>query len=47
MLLLVAWAGLQPVEVAEALGVNVATVRTRLHRARTTSARLPHQGGPA
>jgi len=35
VLLLVAWAGLRPVEVAEALGVNVATVRTRLHRART------------
>jgi len=35
VLLLVAWAGLQPVEVAGALGVNVATVRTRLHRART------------
>jgi RNA polymerase sigma-70 factor (ECF subfamily) len=35
VLLLVAWAGLQPVEVAAALGVNVTTVRTRLHRART------------
>jgi RNA polymerase sigma-70 factor (ECF subfamily) len=35
-LLLVAWAGLQPVEVAAALDVPVATIRTRLHRARTT-----------
>jgi len=35
VLLLVAWAGLQPVEVAGALNVPVATVRTRLHRART------------
>jgi RNA polymerase sigma-70 factor (ECF subfamily) len=35
VLLLVAWAGLQPVEVAAALDVPVATVRTRLHRART------------
>jgi RNA polymerase sigma-70 factor, ECF subfamily len=35
VLLLVAWAALQPVEVAAALELNVATVRTRLHRART------------
>jgi RNA polymerase sigma-70 factor (ECF subfamily) len=35
VLLLVAWAGLQPVEVAHALDLKVATVRTRLHRART------------
>jgi len=35
VLLLVAWASLTPTEVAEALGVAVATVRTRLHRART------------
>ena len=35
ILLLVAWADLTPTEVAEALGVGVATVRTRLHRART------------
>jgi len=35
VLLLVAWAGLQPVEVAAALDVPVATIRTRLHRART------------
>lgn len=34
VLLLVAWAGLGPTEVAEALDVKVATVRTRLHRAR-------------
>jgi RNA polymerase sigma factor (sigma-70 family) len=35
VLLLIAWAGLQPAEVAHALDLNVATVRTRLHRART------------
>ena len=35
VLLLVAWAGLAPVEVAQALDLKVATVRTRLHRART------------
>lgn len=35
VLLLVAWAGLGPNEIAEVLGVPVATVRTRLHRART------------
>ncbi|GLZ40396.1 sigma-70 family RNA polymerase sigma factor [Actinokineospora sp. NBRC 105648] len=35
VLLLVAWAGLTPKEVADALTVNQATVRTRLHRART------------
>lgn len=35
VLLLVAWAGLGPSEIAEVLGVPVATVRTRLHRART------------
>lgn len=35
VLLLVAWAGLRPVEVAEALGVEVGTVRSRLHRARS------------
>ena len=34
VLLLVAWAGLQPAEVAEALGITAATCRTRLHRAR-------------
>jgi RNA polymerase sigma factor (sigma-70 family) len=34
VLLLVAWAGLAPREVAAALKINVATVRTRLHRAR-------------
>lgn len=36
VLLLVAWAGLTPTEVAAALDVNVATIRSRLHRARTT-----------
>ena len=35
VLLLVAWAGLRPVEIAAALDVDVKTVRTRLHRART------------
>ncbi|TDQ04654.1 RNA polymerase sigma factor [Labedaea rhizosphaerae] len=34
VLLLVAWAGLTPAEVAEALSLNPPTVRTRLHRAR-------------
>ncbi|MFI9818699.1 RNA polymerase sigma factor [Saccharothrix variisporea] len=35
VLLLVAWADLTPAEIAEVRGVPVATVRTRLHRART------------
>jgi RNA polymerase sigma-70 factor (ECF subfamily) len=35
VLLLVAWAHLRPAEIAEALDVDVQTVRTRLHRART------------
>lgn len=35
VLLLVAWAGLRPVEIADALDLDVQTVRTRLHRART------------
>ncbi|WP_083753504.1 RNA polymerase sigma factor [Actinosynnema sp. ALI-1.44] len=35
VLLLVAWAGLKPVEVAEALKIDAVTVRTRLHRARS------------
>jgi RNA polymerase sigma factor (sigma-70 family) len=35
VLLLVAWAGLRPVEIAAALDLNVHTVRTHLHRART------------
>nr|CEL23334.1 RNA polymerase ECF-subfamily sigma factor [Kibdelosporangium sp. MJ126-NF4]CTQ94496.1 RNA polymerase ECF-subfamily sigma factor [Kibdelosporangium sp. MJ126-NF4] len=35
VLLLVAWAGLRPVEVAEALKIDTGTVRTRLHRARS------------
>jgi len=33
-LLLVSWAGLEPIEVAEALGVPPGTVRSRLHRIR-------------
>ncbi|MEO3861284.1 RNA polymerase sigma factor [Acrocarpospora sp. B8E8] len=36
VLLLVAWAGLSCEEVAEALGITSAAVRTRLHRARKT-----------
>ncbi|MCP2257501.1 RNA polymerase sigma-70 factor, ECF subfamily [Streptoalloteichus tenebrarius] len=35
VLLLVAWADLTPAEIAEVRGVSPATVRTRLHRART------------
>lgn len=35
VLLLVAWAGLRPVEIADALDMDVQTVRSRLHRART------------
>jgi RNA polymerase sigma factor (sigma-70 family) len=35
VLLLVAWADLRPVEIATALDLNVQTVRTHLHRART------------
>lgn len=35
VLLLVAWAHLRPVEIATALDLDVQTVRTRLHRART------------
>lgn len=35
VLLLVAWAGLRPVEIATALDLDDGTVRTRLHRART------------
>lgn len=35
VLLLVAWAGLKPSEVAEALDIDAGTVRSRLHRARS------------
>jgi RNA polymerase sigma-70 factor (ECF subfamily) len=35
VLLLTSWAGLEPVEVAAALGVPASTVRSRLHRVRT------------
>jgi RNA polymerase sigma-70 factor (ECF subfamily) len=35
VLLLVAWAGLRPAEVADALGIEAGTVRSRLHRARS------------
>jgi RNA polymerase sigma factor (sigma-70 family) len=35
VLLLVAWAGLRPAEIAAALNIDDGTVRTRLHRART------------
>ncbi|GAB3431437.1 RNA polymerase sigma factor [Actinophytocola sediminis] len=43
VLLLVAWASLRPVEIATALDLDVRTVRTRLHRARTKlRARLDH-----
>ncbi|MFJ7214647.1 RNA polymerase sigma factor [Amycolatopsis sp. NPDC098790] len=34
VLLLTSWAGLEPAEVAEALGVPASTVRSRLHRVR-------------
>jgi RNA polymerase sigma factor (sigma-70 family) len=47
VLLLVAWASLRPVEIAGALDLDVRTVRTRLHRARTKlRARLPRGGQP-
>lgn len=53
VLLLVAWAALRPVEIATALDLDVRTVRTRLHRARTRlRTRLDHpdphsHGGPS
>ncbi|WP_370945436.1 RNA polymerase sigma factor [Amycolatopsis sp. cg5] len=34
VLLLTSWAGLEPAEVAEALGIPASTVRSRLHRVR-------------
>jgi RNA polymerase sigma-70 factor (ECF subfamily) len=45
VLLLVAWAHLRPVEIAAALELDVGTVRTRLHRARTRLRRHLSQGG--
>ncbi|ALG08655.1 RNA polymerase sigma factor [Kibdelosporangium phytohabitans] len=35
VLLLTSWAGLEPAEVADALGIPASTVRSRLHRLRT------------
>lgn len=45
VLLLVAWAALRPVEIAAALDLDVQTVRTRLHRARTRLRDHLTQGG--
>jgi len=45
VLLLVAWASLRPVEIATALDLDVRTVRTRLHRARTRLRTGLDQGG--
>lgn len=45
VLLLVAWAGLRPVEIAAALELDVQTVRTRLHRARTRLRAHLSEGG--
>jgi len=45
VLLLVAWAALRPVEIAAALELDVGTVRTRLHRARTRLRGHLSQGG--
>jgi RNA polymerase sigma-70 factor (ECF subfamily) len=45
VLLLVAWADLRPVEIAAALDLNVQTVRTHLHRARTKLRGRLDQGG--
>jgi RNA polymerase sigma factor (sigma-70 family) len=45
VLLLVAWAGLRPVEIAAALELDDRTVRTRLHRARTKLRAHLSQGG--
>ncbi len=49
ILLLIAWEGLSPTEVAAVLGVKAATMRVRLHRARRRLARAlvreaSHQG---
>jgi RNA polymerase sigma-70 factor (ECF subfamily) len=46
VLLLTSWAGLDSTEVAEALGIPVGTVRSRLHRARK-SLRTCHGGTDA
>jgi RNA polymerase sigma factor (sigma-70 family) len=46
VLLLHAWAGLSPVEIAEALSVSNATIRKRLHRARAKSAQQLQRRGP-
>ena len=44
VLLLISWAGLDSTEVAEALGIPVGTVRSRLHRVRKwLRAKAPHQ----
>jgi RNA polymerase sigma-70 factor (ECF subfamily) len=45
VLLLVAWAALRPVEIAAALDLDVQTVRSRLHRARTKLRGHLPQGG--
>lgn len=42
VLLLVAWAQLSPLEIAEALDIPANTVRTRLHRARTRLRAVAH-----
>lgn len=47
VLLLVAWASLRPAEIAIALDLDVGTVRTRLHRARTKLRAQLDQGGHA
>jgi RNA polymerase sigma-70 factor, ECF subfamily len=47
VLLLHAWAGLSSVEIAQALSVSDATVRTRLHRARAKAAQYLERNDPA
>jgi DNA-directed RNA polymerase specialized sigma24 family protein len=46
-LLLTAWAGLTYEESAQALGVPVSTVRSRLHRIRATARRALGEANPA